>query len=144
MKSNPVYPCLWFNGTAKEAVTFYQTIFSDVTILTQNAMIVIFELNGQRIMALNGGPKYPLTEAVSLVVECETQQEIDYYWEKLTQGGQESRCGWLKDQFGLSWQIIPKQLAALMSNPETAPKVGQALMQMIKLDISIMEKAAKS
>ena len=104
-------------------------------------MVVTFELNGKKFMGLNGGPKFKFTEAVSFVVECETQEEIDNYWSRLTEGGQESMCGWLKDKFGLSWQIVPSILSKLMSDPERAPRVMQAFMQMKKFDIEKLEKA---
>jgi predicted 3-demethylubiquinone-9 3-methyltransferase (glyoxalase superfamily) len=104
-------------------------------------MVVIFELNGKRFMGLNGGPKYNFTEAVSFVVDCETQEEIDYYWNKLTEGGEESMCGWLKDKFGLSWQIVPSILGKLMSDPSRADRVIKAFMQMRKFDIAKLEQA---
>lgn len=141
--NSKMYPCLWFNGNAKQAALFYSSIFSDFTIISENSMVIIFELNGNRFMGLNGGPQFQFTEAVSFVIECETQHEIDFYWEKLLDGGKESRCGWLKDQFGLSWQIIPSRLGKWMSNPETASSVGAELMKMIKIDISILENALK-
>ena len=104
-------------------------------------MVVIFELNGKKFIGLNGGPDFKFNEAVSFVVDCETQDEIDYYWEKLTEGGQESRCGWLKDKFGVSWQIVPEILGKLMSNPEKAPHVVDAFMKMKKFDIEKLMQA---
>ena len=104
-------------------------------------MVVIFELKGLKFMALNGGPEYKFNEAVSFVVNCETQEEIDYYWEKLTEGGQESKCGWLKDKFGMSWQIVPAILGQLMNDPEKAPRVMYAFMQMKKFDIQKLKDA---
>ena len=98
-------------------------------------MVVKFELNGNQFMGLNGGPKFHFNEATSFVVECETQEEIDHYWNKLTAGGQESMCGWLKDKFGLSWQIVPTILAELMSNPEKSQKVVEVFLQMTKFEI---------
>lgn len=104
-------------------------------------MVVIFELNGTKFMALNGGPEFKFNEAVSFVVSCANQDEIDNYWEKLTEGGQEGKCGWLKDKFGISWQIVPAILGALMNDPERAPKVMYAFMQMKKFDIATLEQA---
>lgn len=98
-------------------------------------MVVNFELNGNKFMGLNGGPMFKFNEAISMVVDCETQEEIDYYWNKLTEGGQESNCGWLKDKFGMSWQIVPTILGTLMSDPTKAPKVMEAFMKMKKFDI---------
>ena len=132
---NSIYPCLWLDGQSKEAADFYCTVFPNSNILSSNPMVVIFELNGTKFMALNGGPEYKFTEAVSFVVNCETQDEIDHYWDKLTEGGQESKCGWLKDKFGVSWQIVPSILGKLMNDPEKAPKVMYAFMQMKKFDI---------
>ena len=139
--SNSIYPCLWFDGQAKEAAEFYCSVFKNAKILSDTPMVVTFELNGKKFMGLNGGPKFKFTEAVSFVVECETQEEIDNYWSRLTEGGQESMCGWLKDKFGLSWQIVPSILGKLMSDPERAPRVMQAFMQMKKFDIEKLEKA---
>jgi predicted 3-demethylubiquinone-9 3-methyltransferase (glyoxalase superfamily) len=105
-------------------------------------MVVMFELNGKKFMGLNGGPQFKFDEAVSFVVNCDTQDEIDYYWEKLTSnGGQESMCGWLKDQFGLSWQIIPSMLGELMTDPEKSQRVMQEIMKMKKLDLEKLKNA---
>jgi predicted 3-demethylubiquinone-9 3-methyltransferase (glyoxalase superfamily) len=140
--SNPIYPCLWFDGKAKEAAEFYCSVFKNSKILIDTPMVVQFELNGSRFMGLNGGPNFKFNEAVSLVVNCENQQEIDYYWEKLTaEGGQESMCGWLKDKYGLSWQIIPENMGKLMTDPERAQRIMPVLMQMKKLDIRKLEEA---
>jgi len=139
--STSIYPCLWFDGKAQEAAEFYKSIFSSFKILSENPMVIIFEINGTKLMGLNGGPMFTFSEAISLVIECKNQKEIDYYWEKLGQDGKENRCGWLIDKFGLSWQIIPSDLVKLMSNPETAPKVDQALMPMIKIDIATLYAA---
>ena len=133
--TNPIYPCLWFDKEAKAAAEFYCSVFKNSKIVEDTPMVVIFELNGSKFMGLNGGPKYNFSEAVSFVVECETQEEIDDLWNKLTEGGQESMCGWLKDKFGVSWQIVPAILAKLMSDPERAPRVVQAFLQMKKFDI---------
>jgi predicted 3-demethylubiquinone-9 3-methyltransferase (glyoxalase superfamily) len=139
--STSIFPCLWFDGKAKEAASFYGSIFKNFKIHSENSMVIIFEINGMKMMGLNGGPNFTFSEAVSMVVECKDQAEIDYYWEKLLESGKENRCGWLKDKFGLSWQIIPAELGKLMSNPETSPKVGQALMGMIKIDIENLYKS---
>ena len=139
---NEIYPCLWFDGKAKEAADFYSTIFKDSKITSENPMVVMFELNGHKFMGLNGGPHFNFNEAISFVVNCDDQQEIDYYWEKLTaNGGQESMCGWLKDRFGVSWQIVPKSIGKLMSDPNKAQRVMPVLMKMKKLDISALENA---
>jgi predicted 3-demethylubiquinone-9 3-methyltransferase (glyoxalase superfamily) len=132
---NQMYPCLWFDGQAKEAASYYCSVFPDSKIKSENPMVVIFEINGYKIMALNGGPHFKFNEAVSLVVECKDQEEIDYYWNKLTEGGAESQCGWLKDRFGFSWQIVPSILGELMSDPERAQRVMSVLLQMKKLEI---------
>lgn len=139
--SNPIYPCLWFDGQAKEAADYYCSVFKDSKILSENNMVVNFELNGKKFMALNGGPHFKFNEAVSFVVECDTQEEIDHYWNKLTEGGSESMCGWLKDKYGVSWQIVPAILGKLMSDPEKAPRVVQAFLQMKKFDIEALLKA---
>ena len=138
---NPIYPCLWFDGQAKAAAKFYCSVFENSKIIADTPMVVTFELNGKKFMGLNGGPMFKFNEAVSFVVDCETQEEIDYYWNKLTEGGQESKCGWLKDKFGLSWQIVPAILGELMSDPEKAPGVIQAFMQMKKFDIEKLKQA---
>jgi predicted 3-demethylubiquinone-9 3-methyltransferase (glyoxalase superfamily) len=139
--TNPIYPCLWFDGQAKAAAEFYCSVFKNSRILADTPLVVNFELNGKKFMGLNGGPHFKFNEAISFVVECETQEEIDYYWNKLTEGGQESMCGWLKDKFGLSWQIVPTVLAKLMSDPERREKVIKAFMQMKKFDIEKLMQA---
>jgi len=133
--ANPIYPCLWFDGKAHEAAEYYCSVFPNSKILSLNPMVAIFELNGTKFMGLNGGPEFKFTEAVSFVVNCETQEEIDMYWSKLTMGGQEGKCGWLVDKFGVSWQIVPSILGKLMNDPEKAPKAMYAFMQMKKFDI---------
>lgn len=146
---------LWFDHQAEEAANFYTSLFKNSRIAGVSrygegapmpkgtAMSVTFELEGQEFMALNGGPLFKFTEAVSLFVKCETQQEIDHFWEKLSEGGQKSRCGWLKDKYGLSWQIVPVVLGQLMSgkDPEKSKRVMQALMKMDKLDIQGLQQA---
>jgi predicted 3-demethylubiquinone-9 3-methyltransferase (glyoxalase superfamily) len=143
--SNKIYPCLWFDGQAKAAAAFYAGIFPNSKVLSDSGMVVMFEVMGQKIMGLNGGPKFQLTEAFSFVVQCEDQKEIDHYWNSLiANGGKESMCGWLKDPFGVSWQIIPVSLSKLMSNPATSGNVMQALLKMKKLDLATLEKAAQN
>jgi len=151
-----IHPCLWFDDQAEEAANFYVSIFknSKITSLSRygeagprpkgTVMVATFELDGEKFMALNGGPQFKFSEAISLVVKCETQHEVDHFWEKLTAGGgQKSRCGWLKDKFGLSWQIVPTALEELMSKGDAASsnRVMQALLQMDKLDIQGLRKA---
>ncbi len=133
--ANKIFPCLWFDGKAKAAAEHYCLIFKNSKIVSENPMAVIFELNDTKFMALNGGPEYKFSPANSYVITCETQEEIDYYWEKLGEGGKYSRCGWLDDKFGVSWQIVPSILGKLMNDPEKAPKVLYAFMQMTKFDI---------
>ncbi len=142
--SEKTYPCLWFDGQAKAAATFYCSIFPESKIIQESPMVVNWELNGQRFMGLNGGPMFQFNEACSFVVECANQDEIDYYWNSLiADGGQASRCGWLKDQFGLSWQIIPSALSKLMGQGK-GQKVMDALLKMRKLEIAVLEAAANS
>lgn len=139
--NNSIYPCLWFDGNAKEAAEHYCSIFKNSKITGETPMVVKFELDGKPFMGLNGGPIFKFTEAISYVVECDTQEEIDHYWEKLTEGGHEVECGWLKDKFGMSWQIVPKVLGKLMSDPETAPRAVEAFMKMKKFDIETLINA---
>ncbi len=145
-----ITPFLWFDNNAEEAIQFYVGIFKDSKILNVNRMgdggavlTATFQLEGQEFMALNGGPLFKFTEAISLFVSCETQAEVDTLWQKLTAGGEESRCGWLKDKFGLSWQIIPKALGELMGDPDPvkAQRVMQAMLQMNKIDIQTLKAA---
>ncbi len=149
-----ITPFLWFNDNAEEAMNFYTTVFKDSKIgkvsrygdtgpgPTGSVMTAEFTLNGQEFIALNGGPHFKFTEAISFVVNCETQKEIDYYWDKLVQGGQAQQCGWLKDKFGLSWQIVPMQLGQLMTGPaEKTSRAMQALMKMVKLDLKVLQEA---
>ncbi len=139
--TNQIYPCLWFDGQAKAAADFYCSVFKDGKIITDTPIVVVFEVNGSRFMGLNGGPHFKFDEAVSFVVNCDTQDEIDYYWEKLTDGGQESRCGWLKDKFGVSWQIVPSNIGEMMSDPSRAERVMGVVMRMKKLDLKAMQEA---
>jgi len=142
-------PFLWFDNQAEEAMNLYASIFSRSKVLSVSraqgrVMAVQFELEGQKFMALNGGPHYQFNEAISLFVGCETQQEIDEYWGKLTaDGGAPGQCGWLKDKFGLSWQIVPNALGRMLSDPDPAKsgRVMQAMLQMKKLDLAQLQKA---
>lgn len=144
-----ITPFLWFNNNAEEAMKFYVSIFKDGKVLStmpgpgDTVMGVEFELNGQRFQGLNGGPQYTFTEAISFFVSVETQEEVDYLWEKLTEGGEESQCGWLKDKFGLSWQIVPTALGKLLGDPDRtkAGRAMQAMMQMRKIEIADLQKA---
>jgi len=137
-----MYPCLWFDGNAKAAAEFYCTVFKNSKITYDSPMVVLWELNGSKFMGLNGGPQFKFNESVSLMVDCETQKEIDYYWDKLTaDGGQESMCGWLKDKYGLSWQIVPTIIAEIMADPKRAERVMPAILKMKKIDIETLKKA---
>jgi predicted 3-demethylubiquinone-9 3-methyltransferase (glyoxalase superfamily) len=138
-----ITPFLWFNANAEEAVDFYVSIFKNSRRLDDlradgRVVTIGFELEGQKFTALNGGPSFKFNEAISLLVRCDTQAEIDNYWSKLTAGGSEGQCGWLKDKFGLSWQIVPARIAELLR----ASGAMQAMMQMKKLDIAALEAAA--
>ena len=138
-----ITPFLWYDNNAEEAATFYCSLFKNSKIIHSSPMIVTFELEGMRFMAINGGPHFKLTEAFSLMVSCENQDEVDEFWNQLTANGEESKCGWLKDQFGLSWQIVPKVLFELMGNPdrEKSQRVMNAILQMKKLDIATLQRA---
>jgi predicted 3-demethylubiquinone-9 3-methyltransferase (glyoxalase superfamily) len=147
-----VTPFLWFNNNAEEAIAFYSTLFPDAKTIDENRapdgalFFATFELAGQRFMALNGGPHFSFTEAISLFVSVETQDEVDHYWNALTaDGGEESMCGWLKDKYGLSWQIVPTALMRLQSDPdrEKAGRVQQAILKMRKIVIADLEAAAE-
>lgn len=139
--SQPIYTCLWYDGKAKEAAVFYCSVFPNSKITDDTSMVVNWELNGRKFMGLNGGPMFTFNEAVSFVIECDSQQEIDYYWGKLGEGGEESRCGWVKDKFGLWWQVIPAALGKLMSDPAKAERVMQVVMRTVKFNIAELEKA---
>jgi predicted 3-demethylubiquinone-9 3-methyltransferase (glyoxalase superfamily) len=144
-----ITPFLWFDNNAEEATNLYTSIFKDSEILSVDrvgggqVVTTNFRLNGQEFIALNGGPHFKLNEAFSIFVSVETQEEVDYYWNQLTEGGEESQCGWLKDKFGLSWQIIPTTLMRLMSdpNPTKAQNVMQAMLKMQKIVIADLQKA---
>jgi len=140
--THQIYPCLWFDGQAQAAAKFYCSIFKNSKITTDTPMVVAFELNDRKVIGLNAGPQFKFTEAISFVVDCDTQEEIDYYWNNLmADGGSEGSCGWLKDKFGVSWQIVPTVLPRLLSDPEKAPKVMQAYMKMKKFDVKELENA---
>lgn len=139
--TKPIYPCLWFDQQAAEAAEFYCSIFKNSKILQSNPMVSTFEVHGTKFMALNGGPKYKHTPANSYVVECNTQEEIDHYWEKLGEGGRYDMCGWLANKYGVSWQIVPAILSELMADPERSPRVVQAFMKMQKFDIETLLNA---
>jgi predicted 3-demethylubiquinone-9 3-methyltransferase (glyoxalase superfamily) len=150
-----ISPFLWFNDNAEEAMNFYVSIFKNSKILgvarygdagpgpKGTVMAGTFQLEGQEFQALNGGPKYAFTPAISLFVNCETQQEVDELWQKLVEGGKESQCGWLTDKFGLSWQIIPSVLRKLLSDkdPRKSQGVMKAMLQMVKIDIKGLQEA---
>ncbi len=139
MKLNKITPFLWFDNQAEEAAHFYVSIFKNSKVIKASPMIVTFELDGQQFFALNGGSQFKFTEAISFYVNCEDQAEIDYFWDKLTEGGSESECGWLKDKYGLSWQIVPAILPELMSNFEKGQKVVAAFMKMKKFDLETLK-----
>ena len=138
---NEIFPCLWFDGQAKAAAEYYCSVFRNSKIIDETPMAVTFELNGQKFMGLNGGAHFKFNEAVSFVINCDTQDEIDYYWERLKAGGQESMCGWLKDKFGVSWQVVPTIITQLLSDPARAERITKAFMDMRKLDIEKLKQA---
>ena len=152
-----ITPSLWFNNNAEEAIDFYSSIFKQSKVTNKSyygegaplpkgtLLVATFELEGQQFTAMNGGPLFPFTEAISLTVYCDTQEEIDFYWSKLTaDGGKEVECGWLKDKYGLCWQIVPSFIPKMLSDKDTAKsgRVMQAVMKMVKLNIAELEKAA--
>ena len=151
-----IVPNLWFDTEAEEAARFYTSIFDNSRIVNLThyteagpreagmVMTVEFELDGQRFVGINGGPEFTFDEAVSFQINCETQDEIDYYWERLTDGGEEGPCGWLKDRYGVSWQIVPTVLPKLLSDPdrEKSQRVMQAMLAMKKIEIDALERAA--
>lgn len=138
---NDIFPCLWFDGQAYEAAEYYCSVFPDSEILETNPVVTYFKLNGNNFMALNGGDLFHFNESVSFVVNCENQERIDYYWEKLTEGGEESMCGWLKDRYGVSWQIVPDDLTEWMKDPQRAERIMKVIMPMRKLDYEAMKQA---
>ena len=154
-KAQKITPFLWFDGRAEEAMNFYTSIFKDSKVISVmrtggagpgtegNVMSTTFELFGQRFIALNGGPMFTFTPAISFFVNCETQEEVDYLWERLSEGGKKERCGWLEDKFGLSWQIVPSVLGELLGSKDASrsKSVMQAMLQMTKLDIAALRRA---
>lgn len=154
MKQN-ITPCLWFDDNAEEAAKFYVSVFKNSKIVTTarygdagpgpkgSVMTVVLELDGQQFIALNGGPRFKFTEAVSFSIDCKDQSEVDYYWEKLSAGGQQQPCGWLRDRFGLSWQVVPSALGEMMSDPDPARanRVMGAMLKMKKMDIAALGRA---
>ena len=152
-----ITPCLWFDRNAEEAANHYVSIFPNSRIVTTSrygeagplpkgtVLTVIFELEGQRFMGLNGGPLFKFSEAISMMVACDTQDEIDRFWDKLSAGGEKGRCGWLKDRFGVSWQVVPSMLSELMGGGDAARanRVMTALMRMNKLDIAALRRAGE-
>ena len=140
--TNHIYPCLWFDGQAREVADFYCSIFPNSEIVNDSGTVVNFELNGQPFMGLNDGDLFKFNEAVSFVISCKDQEEIDYYWNNLiANGGSEGNCGWCKDKYGLSWQVVPAILGELMSNPDKGQRVIQAFLKMKKFDIEILKNA---
>ena len=150
-----ITPCLWFDTQAEEAANFYVSLFEDSEVTSvrrldgtpsgDDVALVSFRLAGQAFWAINGGPQFPFTEAVSFQVDCEDQDEVDRLWKELTaDGGEEGQCGWLKDRFGLSWQIIPKRMGELLSDPdpERSGRAMAAMLQMQKIDVQALEDAA--
>ena len=151
-----ITPCLWFDNKGEEATHFYTSIFKDSKIVEvvrytdgrtgeeDQVLTVTFQLNGQDFMILNAGPEYHFTPAISFPVDCKSQEEVDHYWEKLTEGGFEEPCGWLRDKYGVSWQIVPERLTQLLQDkdPGVAKRVMEAMMQMKKIEIPILEEAA--
>ena len=144
-----ITPFLWFDGRAEEAINFYLSVFKDSKIVTANRhedgslFVGSFEIEGQKFLALNGGPEFKFNEAISFLIDCKTQEEVDYFWEKLSVGGEKSQCGWLKDKFGVSWQVVPDALSELMgaADPVKSQRVMDALMQMTKIDIAGLQRA---
>jgi predicted 3-demethylubiquinone-9 3-methyltransferase (glyoxalase superfamily) len=150
-----ITPFLWFDNNAEEAANFYVSVFKDSKILSVSrygdagpgpkgsAMVAEFQIQGQQFVALNGGPRFKFTEAISFVVNCETQEEVNYFWERLSEGGEKSRCGWLKDKFGLWWQVVPTALGKLMSDKdqEKVKRVTEAMLQMDRIDIEPLQRA---
>jgi predicted 3-demethylubiquinone-9 3-methyltransferase (glyoxalase superfamily) len=150
-----ITPFLWFDGKAEEAMNFYVSIFKNSKVVSVSrygegapapkgtVMVATFEIEGQRFHALNGGPLFTFTPAISFLIDCKTQQEVDEFWEKLSEGGEKSRCGWLKDKYGVSWQVVPAILGELMQDkdPEKSKRVMQAMLQMDKIDIEGLKRA---
>lgn len=150
-----ITPCLWFDGNAEDAMNFYTSIFKDSSVVSitrygeagpgpaGSVVTVVFRLNGQEFIGLNGGPAFTFTPAISFSVDCQTQEEVDEFWEKLSEGGSTQQCGWLQDKFGVSWQIVPRALPEMLrdNDPEKAKRVMQAMLKMYKLDMPTLQKA---
>lgn len=142
-----ITPFLWFDAPLEQVADHYRSIFPDFSVISLNPMTATFEIAGQRLHALNGGPKYPFTPAVSFMIDCEDQAEVDHYWDALTaDGGAESMCGWLTDKYGLSWQVIPKALGRYLGDPDRAKaeRVTRAMLEMHKIDIAALDRAAEA
>jgi predicted 3-demethylubiquinone-9 3-methyltransferase (glyoxalase superfamily) len=153
----PITPCIWLNGTAEEAVDFWLSVFKDSAILQRSTspesapgkagetLVINFEVLGTPFMVINAGPEFPLSPAISFLVSCKDQAEVDYYWDRLVDGGEPSQCGWLADRFGVSWQIIPERLGQLLSDPDPgrANRAMQSMLTMAKIDLAVMEAAAE-
>ena len=144
MTTTTITPFLWLDNTVPQAVDFYTSVFPDAKVEMKSDFLAIFEIQGQRFYALNGGPQFKFTEAVSFFISVDTQEEVDYYWDKLISGGGEpSMCGWLKDRFGLSWQVIPRKLMEYQASPDraAADRANQAMLKMRKIVIADLDKA---
>ena len=155
--SQKIFPNLWFDGQAEEAANFYVDVFEDAKILNigkypegspgqaGSVMYVDFELNGVRFVGINGGPQFKFSEAISFQIDCEDQAEVDYFWDRLTDGGEEGQCGWLKDRFGLSWQVVPRGMEVVFNDPdpEKAQRAMAAMMEMSKIDVAALRAAAE-
>jgi predicted 3-demethylubiquinone-9 3-methyltransferase (glyoxalase superfamily) len=150
-----ITPFLWYDDNLEEALAFYATVFDDMTVTdlsrtgpsdTDPLFSARFRIHGQDLLAINGGPLFPFTEAVSMFVSVDGQAEVDRLWERLTEGGEESRCGWLKDRFGLSWQIVPTRLMALLGDPDPgrAGRARDAMLKMSKIEVALLEAAANA
>jgi predicted 3-demethylubiquinone-9 3-methyltransferase (glyoxalase superfamily) len=151
----PITPCLWFDGNGEEAVNYYVSVFRDSQVLHVGrysdegpdpdapAVLIEFQINGQPFQAINGGPAFPFTEAVSFAIVCADQDEVDYYWNALLDGGEPSQCGWLKDRYGVSWQVVPQALTDLLQDPDRkrAGQVMRRMLQMVKLDVAELQAA---
>lgn len=140
-----VTPFLWFDAPLEEPIEYYRSIFPDFRVLSESSQSAEFEIAGQRFMALNGGPRFSFTEAISFFIRCEDQDEVDHYWDRLTaDGGEESMCGWLKDRYGLSWQVVPAALVRYLGDPdrEKADRVTRAMLEMRKIDVAALHQAA--
>lgn len=154
--THSIIPNLWFDSQAEQAAEFYTSVFEDSRLIGTTrypegspgepgtVMTVEFELRGQRFVGINGGPMFPFTEAVSFQVDCEDQAQVDYFWERLSEGGEEGQCGWLKDRFGLSWQVVPAGMEAVFADPDPAraQRAMQAMLGMSKLDLAALREAA--